>query len=163
MVYSGCRYRRALTRCRMSQLLALTIPGRPRPQGSMKTFAVKGRSMARHSDSTLSHRAHLISTIAAEWDREPFRDAVELTVSFHFARPKSHFRTGRNAHLLKDTAPKRHTQPPDVDKLIRLVGDALEMAGVIANDSQIVFGEMSKWWSNIDSTHLRLVGTDSDD
>ena len=42
-------------------LLDCWIPGRPRPQGALKTFAVAGKAYGRHTDSTLSHRAHVIS------------------------------------------------------------------------------------------------------
>src|SRR5690606_32484286 len=44
---------------------------------------------------------------------------------FTFARPKSHYRTGRNAGLLKDTAPAAPAVAPDLSKLARSTEDAL--------------------------------------
>ncbi len=142
-------------------LLSCWIPGRPRPQGALKTFAVAGKAYGRHTDSTLSHRAHVISTLAAEWGREPLTGAVSVDVVFTFARPKSHYGTGRNADVVKESAPEEHTQRVDGDKLARLLGDSLEMAGVVADDCQIVEWRIRKLWGRDDSTHLLLRGIDA--
>ena len=142
-------------------LLSCWIPGRPRPQGALKTFAVAGKAYGRHTDSTLSHRAHVISTLAAEWGREPLTGAVSVDVVFTFARPKSHYGTGRNADVVKESAPEHHTQRVDGDKLARLLGDSLEMAGVVADDCQIVEWRIRKLWGRDDSTHLLLRGIDA--
>ena len=141
-------------------LLDCWIPGRPRPQGALKTFAVAGKAYGRHTDSTLSHRAHVISTLAEDWDREPLTGAVAVDVVFTFARPKSHYGTGRNADVVKESAPDHHTQAPDSDKLSRLILDGLEMAGVVRNDSQVCRLNIDKQWGRDDSTHLLLRGLD---
>ena len=142
-------------------LLDCWIPGRPRPQGALKTFAVAGKAYGRHTDSTLSHRAHVISTLAEDWDREPLTGAVAVDVVFTFARPKSHYGTGRNADVVKESAPEHHIQRVDGDKLARLLGDSLEMAGVVADDCQIVEWRIRKLWGRDDSTHLLLRGIDA--
>ena len=51
--------------------------------------------------------------------------ALSVTLEFYFPRPKSHYRTGRNAHLLRDAAPDYPTGKPDIDKLARAILDAL--------------------------------------
>jgi len=62
--------------------------------------------------------------------------AVSLEISFVFPRPKAHYRTGKRAHELKPNAPTYMTSPPDVDKLVRAIADALQ--GVVyRNDSQV--------------------------
>lgn len=137
-------------------LLDAWIVGRPRPQGSMRTFVMNGHAHARHSDSTMSHRAHVIANLAASWSQEPTDAPALVSLLFEFARPKSHYRTGRNSHLLKDTAPIRHTQPPDLDKLVRLMLDGLEMAGVLVNDSQVWHLSAAKMWGTADRTHVTL-------
>ena len=40
-----------------------------------------------------------------------------------------------------------HTGARDVDKCIRLLGDALTLAGVVADDGQIVEWTASKHWT----------------
>ncbi len=122
----------------------------------MKTFVMSGHAHARHSDSTLSHRAHVIATMAAAWGQPPVDNPALVALLFEFARPKSHYRTGRNSHLLKDTAPVRHTQPPDLDKLVRLTFDGLEMAGVVGNDAQVWHLTAAKTWGTVDQTHVTL-------
>ena len=141
-------------------LLDVWIPGRPRPQGALKTFAVAGKAYGRHTDSTLSHRAHVISTLAENWQRDPLAGAVVVDVVFTFARPKSHYGTGRNADVVKESAPDKHIQAPDSDKLSRLALDGLEMAGVVRNDSQVCRLTIDKLWGRDDSTHLVMRGTD---
>jgi len=71
---------------------------------------------------------------------------VELQLEFCFPRPKHHWRTGRYANLLKDSAPYYHTSKPDLDKLARAVADAL--TGVVyRDDSQIAKLTVRKvWW-----------------
>ncbi|MDV7391094.1 RusA family crossover junction endodeoxyribonuclease, partial [Arthrospira platensis SPKY1] len=69
--------------------------------------------------------------------RPPLDCPVRVDVWFIFDRPKSHFGTGRNADVLKPSAPKRMTTPPDVDKLARTVLDALTVAGVLADDKLV--------------------------
>lgn len=63
-----------------------------------------------------------------------------LAVELHFRLPRArgHFRTGKNAHLLSDRAPVRHTARPDVDNLAKAVLDALKNARWYADDAQIV-------------------------
>ena len=137
-----------------NRVLDVWIPGRPRPQGKLQTFAVAGKAYGRHTDSTLYHRAHVISTLAENWGREPLTGPVRVSAVFTFARPKSHYGTGRNCDRLKDSAPEFHTQPADVDKLARLLLDSLEMAGVVRNDSQVWTLDAVKMWGRDDSTHV---------
>lgn len=64
---------------------------------------------------------------------------VAVTIVFRLPRPKGHYRTGRNAHLLRDTAPLYPATKPDLDKLLRSTLDALTASGVIRDDSQVVW------------------------
>ena len=62
---------------------------------------------------------------------------VEMGLEFYFPRPQSHFRTGKYAGEIKDSAPTRHTTKPDLDKLTRAVLDSL--TGIVyLDDSQVV-------------------------
>ena len=62
---------------------------------------------------------------------------IELTARFYFARPSSHFGTGKNAGVLKASAPEYHAQSPDLAKLLRSLEDAL--TGVAWQDDKLVF------------------------
>lgn len=53
--------------------------------------------------------------------KTPMRGAIKLTVNTYFARPKSHY----NKKGLKKDAPVYSVKIPDVDNLLKFVGDAL--------------------------------------
>lgn len=67
-------------------------------------------------------------------------DSVEVVLVFYFDRPTGHFRTGRNAHLLRDGAPRRPANrgSGDIDKLQRACFDSLTDAMVWKDDCQVV-------------------------
>lgn len=109
----------------------LEVFGLPIPQGSTKAFVIPGTGRA----AVTSDNKHLRSwrhdvTVAARVElgvREPLDCPVELTVMFFLPRPKS--------------APKRVTEPanlPDLDKLVRSIGDSLTAAGVWRDDGRVV-------------------------
>ena len=121
------------------------IPGTPRPQGNPQQVTAKFK---RYPTSTIIHRNEVIRHLSEAWTgRAPLDCAVKLSATFYFQRPKSHFGTGRNSAVLKDSAPPDHIQTPDVDKLIRLICDALTIAGVIKDDSRIVDERGRKFWT----------------
>lgn len=66
-----------------------------------------------------------------------------LKVTFYLLRPKGHHGTGRNAAVVKESAPQFPATKPDVLKLTRAVEDAL--SGIIyADDAQIVSERIDK-------------------
>ena len=85
-------------------------------------------------------------------DQKPIRGPVTLTLHCFFARPKSHFGTGRNALILKDKAPEFHVQYPDASKLLRAVEDA--MTGIVYSDDRQIVGyegvRRVRWWCSGD-------------
>ena len=128
-----------------TELISVFVPGLPRPQGSVKPMVNKGtgRAFVKYKDTTIDHRNQVIHALSSSWHGTgdgvsgPIEGGVVLVVNFWFARPKSHYRTGKNSALLREGAPMRMISAPDTDKLLRLVGDALEASGVLGNDSQI--------------------------
>ena len=67
-----------------------------------------------------------------------FDKAICLRLIFYMPRPKSHYRTGKFSHILKDSAPSFHTKKPDVDNLSKAVLDAMTDAGILSDDSIVV-------------------------
>ena len=73
---------------------------------------------------------------------------VHVVLTFTFARPASHFGTGRNVAMVKPSAlphPSSHAIG-DIDKLTRACLDALTDAGIWADDSQVVGLVARKVW-----------------
>jgi Holliday junction resolvase RusA-like endonuclease len=58
-----------------------------------------------------------------------------LQLHFYFPRPASHYR--KDGVHLRGSAPLEMFVRPDLDKLIRAIGDALMDAGVLRDDSQL--------------------------
>lgn len=131
----------------MTPALTVLIPGKPRGQGSM-TLARDprtGREFARYGTDTITHRNLVVEMLHRRWaGRPPLTSPIEVRVLAELQRPKSHFGTGRNAGRLKDNAPQWATTYPDGDKVARLVGDALTIAGVIDDDALIARWHVEK-------------------
>jgi hypothetical protein len=133
-------------------LLDITVPGTPRPKGSLRPVGRHGqkarlveqltgspewrRTVAAAAHDAICHTpaghpgycqprpvpGHVVTT----W---PYPGPVAATLILRFTRPKS--------------APKRVTRPAtrssgDIDKQARNILDALQDAGVIVDDAQVV-------------------------
>lgn len=128
--------------------LSFHVTGLPAPQGSKRH--VGNGIMVESSNAVTPWRQDVVAaaeTVAREQDWQAPAQ-VDAIITFRFRRPKSHYRTGRNAHLLKGTAPTWHSNKPDVDKLQRSTFDALKTAAVIGDDCQIVAVYASKKWAD---------------
>lgn len=133
------------------QTFSVEIPGEAEPQGSKTTLRDKqGRPklspksglpiMIEDNPDLRPWRrvmtGHMLVAKGRNW--QPLDGPLLLEVTFRFARPKSHFGTGRNAGKLKPSAPHWKKTRPDTSKLLRAVEDSLQAAGVITEDSRIV-------------------------
>jgi Holliday junction resolvase RusA-like endonuclease len=103
----------------------ISVTGDPASQGSHAIM--NGRIVQVNSKKHKAWRTAIvteaISALPENW--EPLDEPVELIVNFYMPRPVSVTRP------LPSVA-------PDLDKLIRSVGDALAIAGVYTDDSRIV-------------------------
>lgn len=113
--------------------------GLPKTAGSKKSFATKhGKVVTVDSSGKAGDnwRIQVQAAAQAVYDGPLLDGPLAASMCFYFHRPKSHYRTGKNAHLLKDSAPVYHTQKPDVIKLARAVEDAL--AGIVILDDKLI-------------------------
>jgi len=129
--------------------VCFTVFGTPAQMGSKRAFVVKGRAILTDDNSKKRKQwAGAVADVAGEAmsQQDLISGPVKLSVQFHFARPKSHFGTGRNAQNLKGSAPSHHAQSPDLDKLIRCLGDAL--TGIVfRDDRQICEISATRHWT----------------
>lgn len=112
--------------------IILDVYGLPTPQGSKKL--IHGRIIEASSAKLQKWRKEVQSvamTHLHETGWTPFTGPVELRVTFFLPRPPSVKRTGKNAR-------EYPIVPPDLDKLVRGVGDALTYGEVWGDDSQVV-------------------------
>lgn len=89
----------------------------------------------------------------------PLDGPLRVDMVFTTTRPRSHYRTGRNAALLRDDAPLRPASAPDLSKLARSTEDALTDAGVWCDDSRVVeYGRLAKVYAGEDVDALDVPG-----
>lgn len=119
-----------------------TVYGQPAPQGSKVAFVNKRTGRAQMLESSkVGVDAWRSDVKSAAIDflrgRPPMIGPVSVRIDFTQARPKAHYGTGRNAGILKASAPEFPTGRPDIDKLIRSTLDA--MTGLMfEDDSKVV-------------------------
>lgn len=134
----------------MTPFFGLRVDGLPVPQGS-KAVTKKGR-MYEANKNTKPWRAHVTELAERHvgmldgW--EPLDGPLRVDLTFHMPRPASHYGTGRNSHLLKDTAPFYHSVKPDADKLLRAIFDSLTKARVWVDDSRAAVLHIDKVWTH---------------
>ncbi len=118
-------------------LLDCFIPGVPVPKGSMRHVG-KGRMI--HDNPDLARWMRTILLVAGRLHRgkDPIDAPVAVDVTFWMPPPK------RPRWRVPATK-------PDGDKLARALGDGLERAGVLANDSRITDWHVRKRYA--DKTH----------
>lgn len=108
--------------------VSLFVPGVPAPGGSKTAFphAATGRMIVVDACKRNPAWRKAIQLEAKRVYRKPPTTApVSVTVTFVFDRPASHYRTGRNRDLLRQSAPANHAVKPDTTKLWRAAEDAL--------------------------------------
>ena len=109
--------------------MKIRIYGNPAPQGSKTAIVRNGRAIMFESSKKLPEWRETVlmgATIArAEQGGLTILGPVTVAMTFHMPRPKS-------------TSRKYPNSAPDLDKLVRAVGDALQESEVLANDGQIV-------------------------
>jgi len=87
--------------------------------------------------------------IVGDLPLEKMTKPIKCTLHFFCKRPKTHYKTGKNAHILKDTAPKYNTNNKDLDNMVKFVLDALNDK-LYTDDCLIVEINCVKTYSNSD-------------
>ncbi|MEV7684516.1 RusA family crossover junction endodeoxyribonuclease [Streptomyces bungoensis] len=117
----------------------ITVHGTPAPQGSKNRNAAGAlyESSAKVKPWREAVKSAALDALAYDEAWLPLDEPVRVDVVFTLLRPKHHYGTGRNAGVLKPSAPEHPTGKPDLDKLVRSTQDALTDAGVLRDDSVV--------------------------
>jgi crossover junction endodeoxyribonuclease RusA len=110
-------------------VLNFFVPGRPAPQGSKRSVG-RGRFIeaSKYLPAWRNAVTEYAIYAATEYGWETISGPVTLEVVFYLERPAT-IKVNKRPHPVV---------PPDIDKLVRSVGDALSDAGVWGDDSQVV-------------------------
>ena len=142
--------------------MIIDVRGLPAPQGSKRH--VGGGRMVEQSKAVGPWREAVRAETQRGMDKAdrlgigPYTGPVQVKLEFRMTRPKSHYRTGRNAALLRNGAPGRPAGKPDLDKLARAVLDGLTAGGAWKDDSQVVVLMAEKLYAAVPG--CRIIVTD---
>jgi Holliday junction resolvase RusA-like endonuclease len=87
---------------------------------------------------------------------KPIEGSLAMKVVFNFERPKSHYRTGKYAGLVKESAPIEHTNKPDLDNLAKFVLDSMNKM-IFNDDSQISNLLLIKNWCEPNEQECTII------
>lgn len=104
-------------------LHSLKILGEPTSQKRHRTVRVAGFN--RNYDPSAADKKDFLSIVQDNAPEKPHDRPLRLIVDAYFTRPKSHFKTGKNIGVLKDSAPINHIARPDWDNVGKFISDAL--------------------------------------
>ena len=108
-----------------------------------KTILFEPVSLKRHR-----HRLHGGTYDPSKKEKDDFVKAIEILpekmtkpikciLNFYCKRPKTHYKTGKNSNILKDTSPKYNTNNKDLDNMVKFVLDALN--DKLYTDDSLIF------------------------
>jgi crossover junction endodeoxyribonuclease RusA len=154
----------------MSRTFRFMVVGEPKGQPRARAFARKvGNAFTArvYNPATAEgwKNAIAISARDAGLDGVMMQGPIILNVHCYFARPKSHYGTGKNATLLKSAYQyeTRKISKPDLDNVMKAVKDCLSQIGAWKDDSQVCYESISKEWSLKEKSYSEfyIVGIDN--
>ena len=84
--------------------------------------------------------------VIENFPEEKMTKPIRCILNFYCKRPKTHYKSGKNAHMLKDTSPKYNINNKDLDNMVKFVLDALNDK-LYTDDSLIFEISCSKMYS----------------
>ena len=99
----------------------MVIPGNPKAQKRHRYRRQGNRTIS--YDPSSAEKKTVAIIMRSAWTGKVIKGPVAVSITFHCKRPKSHYRTGKNSHLLKIGAPVVKTTKPDVDNHVKFYMD----------------------------------------
>ena len=142
----------------------MEIPGNPIPQQRHRHFKFGTYDPCKKDKEQNLIKSLINYNYHKSYNHLPRLNAINLNIKFYMKRPKSHYRTGKYAGLVKDQWQKiHHTKKPDIDNLIKFSLDALSgQNGFFLDDNQIVIIYAEKIYSDKPRTEIMIVEEDEE-
>ena len=140
--------------------MKIIIPGSPIAKKRHRTFIKKkndGKSFVGAYNSQRSEESKFISFLMTQMPNNfmPTEDPVYIQFWFGVPRPKSHYGTGKNAGIIKQSAPKYPAKKPDFDNYEKFIADCFNCV-VYRDDSQIVSWRGDKRYTENPRTEIEV-------
>lgn len=120
--------------------ICFTVTGSPEPGGSKKAYIVNERAVIVDANPRVKGwRNEVAFACRQQYQGALLTGPLAVEFTFFVPRPKSHHGTGKNAGVVKDSAPKYPAVRPDVLKLARGTEDAL--TDVLWRDDALIVEE----------------------
>jgi Holliday junction resolvase RusA-like endonuclease len=142
----------------MRLIVTAFVYGEPKAQPRPRAFARNGRAGIYDPGTAEGWKGAIAAALHAHAGRL-VTGALRVDLEFYFARPKSHFGTGRNANRLKLSAPIWHTKKPDIDNLEKAVFDALSEKsgiGLWKDDTQVLESRSKKLFADRSQAGMQI-------
>lgn len=107
-------------------------------------------------DPSSADKGDFLSIIQSKAPEKPLDCALLVEAEFYFSRPKSHYKTGKNSHILRDNNPVWHTSRNDVDNLLKFCLDAMNKI-YWKDDAIIAQCTIKKQYSDNPRTEIRIT------
>ena len=130
-------------------MIDLFVEGNPKPQSRPRVSVRAGRGFAYNADSKdMKAWKKALDAALAEIPDRGLDGPMHVELAFRLPRPKSHYRTGKFSHLLKDSAPGDHQSRADLDNLAKVVLDKITRSEYWLDDNQVVSLAVTKRWND---------------
>jgi len=107
--------------------------GQPRP----RAFSRGGHVRVYDPGTAEGWKGQIAIACKSKIPAEPIKGPVRIVLTFYFARPASHYFTGKRRDVRRPDAPGAHLAKPDADNLAKAVLDAMTTLGFWRDDSQV--------------------------
>lgn len=135
--------------------ISFEILGTPVAKGRAK-IARRGNFASMYTPKkTVDAERSLLAQALQYKPETPWNGALGVKIEAIFARPKSHYRTGKNSDILRDDFPLFHTIKPDADNICKMCLDAMNEV-FFKDDSQIVVTEVKKRYGDVPKIKITL-------
>jgi Holliday junction resolvase RusA-like endonuclease len=131
-------------------MFAMKIPFEP-----MSLKRHRHRMTGRTYDPSKKDKDAFIQAVGA-LPEEKMSRPLRCQLFFYCKRPKNHYKTGKNSHILKDTAPIHNTNSKDLDNMVKFVLDAFNDK-LYVDDCLVVEIHCRKLYSEEESGYIEVV------
>lgn len=129
------------------------VEGEPKGQPRVRPFLSKGKPRVFMPSTAAPWQDRIALAVRPFLPETPELGAIEIDVTFFFARPKGHF----NKKGLRPVAPRHHTSRTDVDNLLKSLLDCLTHCALWRDDAQVVTLKVRKRYASPTPGAMLLV------